>query len=85
MKMTLKGARVNAGFTIDEVAAKLKKSKNTIISWEKGRTMPSMEMGKALARLYGCSVDDLIFLANDCALSTVAQEDSNQTYPPCIL
>ena len=71
MKITLKGARANAGFTLDEVASRLKKSKNTIIAYEKYRRIPDMETGMALARLYGCSVDDLIFLPNDCALSTV--------------
>jgi hypothetical protein len=35
--------------------------------------MPGIEMGKALASLYGCSVDDLIFLPNDCALSTTKE------------
>ena len=67
MKLTLKAARVNAGLTQDEVAETLKKSKNTIINYEKGRSTPDIETGKALAALYGLSVDDLIFLPNDCA------------------
>ena len=70
MKITLKAARVNANLTQDAVAEKLKKSKNTIVSYEKGRSVPDIETGKALAKLYGVSVDDLIFLPNDCALST---------------
>jgi transcriptional regulator with XRE-family HTH domain len=70
MKMTLKGARVNAGFTLDDVAVRLKKSKNTLIAYEKGRRMPDVETGKALASLYGCTVDDIIFLPKHCALST---------------
>ena len=70
MKITLKGARANAGLTQDEVAKELKKSKNTIVSYEKGRSVPDIETGKALAKLYGVSVDDLIFLPTDCALST---------------
>lgn len=67
MKITLKAARVNAGLTQDEVAETLKKSKNTIVNYEKGRSTPDIETGKALATLYGLSVDDLIFLPNDCA------------------
>lgn len=67
MKLTLKAARVNAGMTQDEVAETLKKSKNTIVNYEKGRSTPDIETGKALAALYGLSVDDLIFLPNDCA------------------
>ena len=70
MKITLKAARVNAGLTQEEVAKKVKKSKNTIVSYENGKSSPDMVTGKALAALYGCSVDDLIFLPNDCALST---------------
>ena len=62
MKITLKAARVNAGMTQEEVAKELKKSKNTIVNYENGKSTPDIETGKALAALYGCSVDDLIFL-----------------------
>ena len=62
MKFTLKAARVQAGLTQDEVARKLNKSKNTIVSYEKGRSSPDIETGKALAKIYGMSVDDIIFL-----------------------
>lgn len=75
MKFKLKAARVNAGMTQDYVAKKLKKSKNTIVSYEKGRSVPDIETGKALAALYGLSVDDLIFLPDDCALSTTEKEE----------
>ena len=70
MKIKLNAARVNAGFTQEEVAKRLGKSKNTIVNWEKGNSAPDINAGKALANLYGVSVDDLIFLPNDCALST---------------
>jgi len=74
MKITLKAARVNVGLTQDDVAKEVGKSKNTIVSYEKGKSMPDIETGKALAKLYGVSVDDLIFLPNDCALSTEGKE-----------
>lgn len=67
MKFKLKTARVNAGLTIDDVARELKKSKNTIVSYEKYRTIVTMDTAKALASLYGLSVDDIIFLPDDCA------------------
>ena len=70
MKISLRAARVNAGLTQAEVARLVNKSKNTIVSYEKGRSTPDIKTGKALARLYGMSVDDIIFLPNDCALST---------------
>ena len=71
MRISLKAARVNAGLTQCDVAKKLNKSKNTIVSYEKGRSVPDIETGKALASLYGLSVNDIIFLPEDCALSTV--------------
>ncbi len=75
MKITLKAARVNAGLTQEEVAKKVKKSKNTIVNYESGKRSPDMVTGKALAELYGCSVDDLIFFPNNCALSTMSNEE----------
>lgn len=62
MKITLKAARVNAGLTQEEVAKELKKSKNTIVNYENGKSTPDMKTGKALAALYGLSIDDLNFL-----------------------
>lgn len=70
MKFSLKAARVNAGLTQDDVVKALGMSKNTIVNYEKGRSVPDIEMGKALAKLYGMSVDDIIFLPKDCTLST---------------
>lgn len=76
MKITLKAARVNKGLTQEEVAKKLKKSKNTIVNYENGKSTPDIETGKALAALYGLSVDDLIFLPCDCALSTNSKSNA---------
>ena len=74
MKISLKAARVNAGLTQDEVIKELKISKNTLVSYEKYRTSPDINVAKNIARLYKVAVTDLIFLPNDCALST-----SNET------
>ena len=38
LQITLTAARVNAGYSLDEVAKEMKKTKGTIINWEKGRT-----------------------------------------------
>ena len=72
MKIKWNAARVNAGLTIDDAAEKLGKSKNTLISYEKYKTFPPMDTAQAMASLYGASLDDIIFLPNDCALSTTA-------------
>ena len=75
MKITLKAARVNKGLTQVDVAKKVRKSKNTIVNYENGKSTPDIETGKALAALYGVSVDDLIFLPCDCALSKSRREE----------
>lgn len=70
MAITLKAARVNAGFTQKEAAHRLKISKGTLASYEMYRTKPDIERAKQIAELYGTTVDGIIFLLNDCALST---------------
>lgn len=70
MKLSLKAARVNVGLTQEDVAKVTKKSKSTIVNYEKGRTSPDIETGKVLAKLYKVSIEDLIFLPDDCTLST---------------
>ena len=42
LQITLTAARVNAGFSLDEVAEKMQKSKSTIINWEKGRKFQNL-------------------------------------------
>lgn len=56
LKISLKAARINAGLTQEAVAAMLKKSKVTIIHWEKGKTSIDKGNFDALCRLY--SVDE---------------------------
>lgn len=73
MKITVKAARVNAGLTQPEVCAKLGINKGTLINYEKYRTIPDIQIAKAMAKLYGLSVNDIIFLPSDCALSTVCE------------
>ncbi len=70
MKLTLKAARVNKGLTQIDVANHLHINKGTLINYEKYRTIPDIETAKVMAALYGVSVNDLIFLPEDCALST---------------
>ena len=70
MAIKLRTARVDMGLTLEEAANKLGITKNTLISYEKYRTIPDIRMGRAIAELYGKSVNDLIFLPEDCALST---------------
>lgn len=61
MAITLKAARVNAGLTQREVSEKLNISKATLSHYETYKTIPDMEIGAKLAKLYGLTVDDIIF------------------------
>ena len=72
MKIRWNAARVNAGLTQDAVVEKLHINKGTLINYEKYRTIPDINIAIAMASLYGLSVDDIIFLPSDCALSTVS-------------
>lgn len=59
LKISLKAARVNAGLTQEAVAAMVKKSKVTIINWEKGKTSIDKGNFDALCRLYSVDEDNI--------------------------
>lgn len=61
MKVTLKAARINKGFTQEYVAKELNVTKKTVGSWEMGKTMPKIDKIEKLCSLYGCSYDDIIW------------------------
>lgn len=61
MAISIKAARVNAGFTQSEVAERVNKTKNTIASYEAYSTTPDIKTAQALATLFGMSVDDIIW------------------------
>lgn len=60
--MTLKAARVNAGYTQEEAAQLLKISEQTLLNYEKGRKFPDVRVLKRIERLYGVNYQDIIFL-----------------------
>ncbi len=59
MSFTLKGARNNIDMTQEELAKKMNVSKNTIISWEKGKTMPNVKLIPKLCRILGVGYNDI--------------------------
>lgn len=61
MEIHLKAARVHAGLTQAEVAEAVGKTKNTIASYELYRTIPDIETSRKLAKLFGMTVDDIIW------------------------
>ena len=67
MSITLKAARINAEMTRPEVVEQLKRdydieiSVNTLGNYENKVSQPDINTGKALASIYGRSVDDINF------------------------
>ena len=59
MAISIKAARVNAGLTQKDVANALRKSKNTIVSYESYTTIPDINTAKAMAALFNMSVDEI--------------------------
>lgn len=60
-RISLAAARVNAELTQDEVAQSIGISKVTLIKWEKGETMPTVERAEQLAKLYSCPMQRINF------------------------
>ena len=60
-KISLAAARINAGLTQKQVCKELNISKTTLVSYEKGRTIPDCKVGGKLAKLYNMSTDNIKF------------------------
>ena len=67
-QISLAAARVNAGYTQEQVATLLRVGKQTIASWEKGDSEPKIGQAMALGKLYNMPLD-YIFLPLSLALS----------------
>lgn len=63
--MTLKAARVNAGLSQKEAAAKLGISAQTLLNYEKGRHYPDVLILRKIEDLYEVSYRQIIFLPGD--------------------
>jgi len=61
IRLTLKAARVNAGLTQKDVADRLHISVQSLVKWESGEVLPTVDRAGELADLYGLLVDDIIF------------------------
>jgi transcriptional regulator with XRE-family HTH domain len=60
LQISLTAARVNAGFSLDEVAKKMQRTKGTIINWEKGRTPMKISDFDELCNLYKISKEYIV-------------------------
>lgn len=59
-QISLAAARVNAGLTQEDVAKTLGVSKNTIINWEKGKSIPRVTQMQKMCEIYNIS-EEYIF------------------------
>lgn len=59
MAISIKAARVDAGLTQAQVAKGLGKSKTTIVSYEAYDTVPDINTAKAMAAMFGVTVDEI--------------------------
>lgn len=64
MAITLKAARVNAGYGTKEAADFIGVSVDTLTNWEKAKTFPDVPKIKKIEDLYGVKYADIIFLPN---------------------
>lgn len=58
--MGLKEMRKNAGLTAREVAAAMGVTFQNVYNWEAGSYLPRAGQLSTLAKLYGCTVDELL-------------------------
>lgn len=65
LKISLRAARINAGYTQKEASAHLGISNKTLTSWEKGITFPPTNMILKICKLYKVPFDNLNFLPDD--------------------
>ena len=61
-KITMAAARVNAGKSQAEVAEALHVGKQTVVSWERGRTSPTMEKALEFCTFCKIPIDRVSFL-----------------------
>ena len=66
--MYIKHYRERAGMTQNELAQLLRLNQTAVSQWETGETMPSADKLPQLARILGCTIDDL-FRDNENAAS----------------
>ena len=59
MRITLEAARVNAKLKQTEAAELIGVRKETLSSWERGKTFPKADKIPVICATYKCSIDDI--------------------------
>ncbi|MBH9964812.1 helix-turn-helix transcriptional regulator [Bacillus sp. V3] len=65
MKNRIKELRADRRMTQDQLAAHLNVSRQTIISLERERYNPSINLAFKIARAFGCSIEDIFIYEED--------------------
>lgn len=65
LKISIKSARVNAGYSQKKASGILGVSNKTLSSWENGNTVPKADMVDKICQLYKVEYDNLIFLPSN--------------------
>lgn len=65
MKNYIRDKRMAFGMTQDELSEKLDVSRQTIISLEKEKYNPSINLAFKLSRLFECTIEDLFIYEED--------------------
>lgn len=59
-KLNIKNLRLKAGLTQVELAKKMRVDQAAVSRWESGETKPLRKSRKRLAKVLGCTVDELL-------------------------
>lgn len=78
MKITLKAARVNAGYTQKSASQRLGVNRLTLRNWEQGRTEPTISKFNEMCRLYGTSRDDIFLPVNSNKMEAEVDEERSK-------
>ena len=82
MKITLKAARVNAGYTQKSASQRLGVNRLTLRNWEQGRTYPTLSKFVEMCRLYNTSWDDIILPVNSNMEAEVDKDGADADISP---
>jgi Predicted transcriptional regulators len=69
MKLTLRAARVNKGYTQKTAAKLIGVTKDMVCNWERGVRTPNVKLVSKIEEVYGVNYNELIFFTTENALS----------------
>jgi transcriptional regulator with XRE-family HTH domain len=58
--LSIRELRARANMTQEQLAKKMNVDQSTVSLWETGKTFPMKKLHKKLAKVLGCSVDELM-------------------------